>query len=234
MTNREAISMVKGRVEDPSNLPQNAIAYPPKFIYHVLVMARDTVLYSDKSKSYNHHAGYMLRGIELKKVDFAEVPIAPPTGFYVMKTTYPLPKFKDFIYGVTSIKIDGPVFEYIDYREIKDLSVSRFSGLLENKYTLINSNGKTELYLIGKKIKYVSIHAPFSDLFEVVKYPCFLNKDKTDLYSFLDLNFDVPAEYLETVLSRATMYILDPQRLLAGPSDNQTNDSDDDKKRIKP
>lgn len=233
MTNRESISLCSKGLEDPSGRPQTAIAFPPMLIYSALLVSKDTILYSDKSRHFNHAQGYMLRGVEMTRVDISEIgsEIAPPTGTFVMRTKKPLPQYRDFIYGVTSIKIDGPVFEPIDYKSIKDAMNSRYAFNLENKYFTMNTNGDNHLYLICKRIRYVSIFAPFNSLLDVLNYETKMKAHDSNIARFLDMNFDVPGEYLQPIITMAQTFLLKPLSLIPGLQDDKSDDYDGNVKR---
>lgn len=232
-TIKQNIDGLRSRLEDMSMHPQHTIAYPPKYLYYMMIMAKDNYLYTlnnSNSKEKSYYTDYFISCVEMKETNTTECGHAPDSDSVWMKSVKPLPKFKgDMLTSVSPADTaNSKHYSYLSWNEIYDAKRSRFS-LLDNKYSIRNIVGNDFLYIhVFKKVKpkIVSVMAPFNDIVEVVKYmqeskSCLKCPNECD---FMNTPMDIPGEHKMAIYDMAISYIRksEPQK----PTDSKIDERD--------
>ena len=111
--------------------------------------------------------------IALDRVDQVECPCPPASGFYFLKSKYPVPRALMGQYTSVTTILGNVTIDYVRWDAIKDKLNSRFEW--EKKlpfYTLKTINSKTYLYIYNDNDKeLVAITSLFEDDLEAYYYP---------------------------------------------------------------
>jgi hypothetical protein len=236
---RDHINIIKTLAEDPSLQPQHAIAYTNKMAYYALLISKDTYIFNLQNqvglRNKPKNTEYFISCIEMEEVDQNECPCAPNIECTWMRSVDYLPKFKgeklSIVKPVDVINVED--YGFVNWNDIYDLRNSRHSERLDNKYSIRNVLGNQRLYmhvLKKAKPKYLSIMAPFDDLFEIIKFmgeECGCKKANCN---FLDREMDLPAEHKMAILQQALQFM----RSMAdqGVMPDRTTDDVDGSKRV--
>jgi hypothetical protein len=236
---RDHIGMLKTLAEDPSVQPQHAIAYTNKMAYYALLVSKDTYIFNMQNqvglKNKPRHTEYFISCIKMEEADQNECACAPNIECTWMRSVDFLPKFKGEKLGVVKPvdTINTDDYGFIHWNDAYDLRNSRHSSRLDNKYSIRNVLGKQRLYIHTlKKVKpqYVSILAPFDDIFELIK---FMDNDcgcKEIKCNFLDREMDLPAEHKMAILQQALQFLR--QMADQGVMPDRSTDDVDGSKRV--
>ena len=235
MTVRDHIAKVQTQIEDPSNQPQTAIAYPPKLVYYSLVHAFHDYIYKLKNSNNKTELvdlSYFITCVEMGRVDTNSCACNPNTGCVWQKSVNPLPKhvgkFIKTVRPTEDTEMDA--YGFVAWEDIPGLKKTSRASRLNNKYTLRNEGGKEFLYLHsfeGSKPRYLSLDAGFYDLFEIYQYTSG-NCGQAKKCNFLDTPWDIPMEHVQAIYTSAIEFIR--RESPVGPSDDGTDDIDGSKK----
>lgn len=242
-TIRQNVNAVKLMLEDPSIHPQHAIAYPNKYIYYMILIAKDSYIFQLKNTNQRPKPSfteYFLPCFQMVPADTNECPSNPNSNCIWMKGKRPVPKFKgnmlSFVKPTDTPNVD--TYGYVEWNDIMDLKRSRHSFNLNNKYSLRNVMGEDWLYIHtfeSVKPRLVSIYAPFNDMVEIVKYMSGVDVDcgcgkfgdgnmGNFACNFMDRPMDIPQEHKRAIYEMVLINIknLEPKK----PIDRKTDDID--------
>lgn len=242
MTIREAIEAFRMYVEDVTGRPTSGDgAFPPKLLYYVLTISKNSVLHDDVrrirvSSATDDILIMDIPCVELEPADIvSECPCALPSGCIWLKSKHFIPSPVDGkLFDVKTI--DGSIgFNYVAWNVFEDRVVnSRYIAARRgNYYTLRNVEGRYRLYVysVGEvagagALSKVAIRGIFTDILEVLEFPM-CSDDDVYICDVLDKPFVVPYKDMNTIYERALQLLINTMRVSMGVDilNNKNNDS---------
>lgn len=207
---KEAIERVqslysKGVQSDDSRLSA-------RHIYSKLKSVRTKLLQEkvNKKQSISQWCYDILPCVEMIRVLPNQCPCETPPGCKILRSKYKIPNIMTghselIINAITSINL-GKVYSIVDVKEFKNKSGNRYTSqqadaFFYNNYLFLSTKKSSEI---------VTIEALFEDVFSVFQFPnsCLEDCEDCDCESFLDRDFKLDLDTLETTINFAVQELI--------------------------
>lgn len=196
-------------------LPSDDSRLSNRFIYNKLLTVRSRLIVQElnKKRSLSSWMYQRLHCIQLVEVDATEnCPCVPPSGCYVLRTKYKLPKPISGLYNA-NLRFVGTLLG----KRIQVMSSNSIPFLKGNKYSKdISAYFESEGYLYvvaNKRLEFIMAEGVFEDPLEVKDFLKHCNKEQctncNSCESFLDQEFPLEAALIEPLIELSLQELIE-------------------------